>query len=69
MLKFALRLKQTRKERGFTQKQMALELKIAERNYQRYESGENEPNLTDLCFIADFLNVSLDYLCGRSEVR
>lgn len=64
---FADRLKIARKAANLTQKQMAAELSVAERNYQRYESGETEPNFTDLCFIARRLNVSADYLLGLKE--
>nr|DAF74066.1 MAG TPA: helix-turn-helix XRE-family like protein [Caudoviricetes sp.] len=35
--------------------------------YSRYESGDREPSLTTLVKLADFYNVSLDYLVGRSD--
>ncbi len=34
---------------------------------KRYEEGENEPTLKSLVAIADFFDVSLDYLTGRSD--
>lgn len=34
---------------------------------KRYEEGENEPTLHSLIAIADFFDVSLDYLAGRSD--
>ena len=34
---------------------------------RRYERGEQEPDLSSLIAIADFFNVSLDYLCGRTD--
>ena len=51
---------------GFTQKQMADLLEIAPRSYQRYESGEREPNIETLVRIADFFKISLDDLIGRN---
>lgn len=39
------------------------------RNYQRFEHGDiNIPALT-LCILADYFNVSTDYLLARSEER
>lgn len=59
------RLRELRKKRGLTQRQMADILKITERSYQRYEGGERVPELDILCAIADFFGVSVDYLLGR----
>ena len=39
------------------------------RQYQRYERGEQEPKLEGWIFLADFYDVSLDYLVGRSDRR
>lgn len=39
------------------------------RTYQCYEYGERIPDLEGLIAIADFFDVSLDYLVGRSENR
>ena len=46
---------------------MAIMLKLTLRQYQRYERGEQEPKLAGWLFLADFFNVSLDYLVGRSD--
>ena len=35
--------------------------------YQQYEEGKTCPNVIELLFIADFYDVSIDYLIGRSE--
>lgn len=63
---FKDRLKECRKNKGLTQKQMANLLKITERGYQNYEYGQ-EPNYRTLCALAEFFNVSTDYLLGRSD--
>lgn len=35
--------------------------------YYKYEKGTNEPNIENLCKLADFYNVSLDYLVSREK--
>ena len=37
--------------------------------YYRYEQGERQPTLPVLIALADYFDVSLDYLVGRSDVR
>lgn len=58
-------LKRKRELFGCTQKQMAELIGITPRSYQRYESGEREPNIATLIQIADFFEISLDDLVGR----
>ena len=58
-----------RKERGLTQSQVGEVLGIKLRQYQRYEHGENELGINDCITLADFYDVSLDYLVGRSDRR
>ena len=66
---FACRLKELREERNLTQRSMAAFVGKTDRHYQAMESGEiNVPGLT-LIKLADFFEVSLDYLVGRSEER
>jgi len=67
MSHFSSRLKQCRLVKGLTQKRMAFILKINERSYQNYEGGDRIPNLEGLIALADFFDVSLDYLVGRSD--
>ncbi len=67
MLDFANRLKQLRKEKKLKQTDMATLLELTTRHYQEIEYGKvNIPTLT-LIKIADYFNVSLDYLVGRSD--
>ena len=66
---FALRLKELRREKGLKQTEMAEFIGCIERHYQKIERGEiNIPSLT-LFKLADFFNVSTDYLLGRSDDR
>lgn len=69
MSDFSSRVKELRKERGLKQAEMADILGIKERSYQCYEYRERYPDFPGLIAIADFFDVSLDYLVGRSDVR
>ena len=62
-------LKHLRHEKGFSQLDMAGELGIPQSTYQQYEAGINEPRFSTLIQMADYFNVSIDYLIGRSNVR
>lgn len=62
-------LRTLRNEKGETQAQVAAQIGIAERHYQRFEAGVNLPGFENLCALADHFDVSLDYLAGRSEER
>lgn len=64
---FNKRLREMRMKRGFTQQRLADTLDIALRSYQCYETGTRTPNYDLLIFIADTLDVSLDYLLGWDE--
>lgn len=66
---FSSRIKALRKERGLKQSEMAKILGLKERSYQCYEYHERYPDVPGLVSIADFFDVSLDYLMGRSDVR
>ena len=69
MPKFSQRIKELRQEKGITQAEMAELLGCKDRHYQRIEYGQiNIPALT-LEFLADYFEVSTDYLLGRTEVR
>lgn len=61
------RLKELRKLHNYTQKQVYEGIGVAPVVYQRYEYGTN-PRLPQLIALADFFDVSLDYLVGRSDV-
>ena len=69
MPEFSERIKTLRKEKGLTQIDMAELLNCKDRHYQRIEYGQvNIPSLT-LAFLADYFEVSADYLLGRSDDR
>ena len=64
---FSKRLKELRLSKGLKQTDLAKILEMSERGYRRWELSETEPNLDKLVFLADYFNVSLDYLVGRSN--
>lgn len=68
-MKLAERLKELRKQRGFTQTQVAEYLGLKLRAYQYYESGEHRPEYEKLMALADFFEVTTDYLLGRTDER
>lgn len=63
---FGERLVKLRKDKGYTQKSLAAEIGLTERTIQNYEAGR-VPDLDELIKVADFFDVSLDYLVGRSD--
>jgi len=62
---FTDRLKECRKNIGKTQREVADNLGRTERGYQNYELGNREPSQETTIKIADYFNVSVDYLLGR----
>lgn len=64
---FSERLQSLRKERGFSVQDLAEALNVTARAYQYYEQGQREPNYEKLTLLADFFQVSTDYLLGRKD--
>ena len=63
------RLQMLRKERNKRQVDIAELIGVTQAHYQRVEKGKiNSPTLT-LCVLADYFEVSTDYLLGRTEER
>lgn len=60
-------LAELRQNSNLTQKELAKILNITDKAYWSYESGRTEPNIDTLIKIADYFDVSLDYLCGRQN--
>lgn len=61
------RLRATRFSRGITQQKTADAIGTSLRHYQKYESGEIEPDLNRLAQLADFFNVPADFLLERDD--
>ena len=62
-----VRLKELRKKKGISQLRLATDLNTTQNTISRYETGEREPGIAELIKIAEYFNVSVDYLIGRTE--
>ena len=61
------KLKNLRENKDLKQTQVAEFLHISQQNYSRYENGQVELPLGTLVQLADYFDVSVDYLLGRSK--
>lgn len=61
---FPAKLAKARKDCGFTQREIEVELKIKQSTLACYEIGRNQPDLETLGLLADFYGVSVDWLLG-----
>ena len=50
-----------------TQVEVASHINLKERQYKNLEAGTSKPSYDSLIALADYFNVSLDYLVGRSD--
>ena len=62
-----MRLKELRLKRGITQLKLALDLNMNQNSISRYETGQREADYKTLIAFADYFNVSIDYLLGRTD--
>ena len=60
-----MRLKELREEMGIPQRAVAEKVGCSPLGYSRYEREEREPDIDMLCRLADYFNVSIDYLVER----
>jgi transcriptional regulator with XRE-family HTH domain len=67
MSDFASRLRAQRKLKSLTQKQIAAEFSVSVSLWKSYENGSRTPTFEGLIALADYFDVSLDYLVGRSD--
>lgn len=61
---FASKLKKARNNTGFTQREVAKELKMSKSTIASYETGRTQPDIETLGQLADFYGVSVDWLLG-----
>lgn len=69
MQKFSKRLISLRKERNLTQEDVAKLINKKRSTVSGYETEGKEPDLETICFLANFFNVTTDYLLGYSDER
>ena len=63
-----MKLKEIRKSRGISQVRLAIDLNTNQNTISRYETGDREPGINELIQIADYFNISVDYLLERTNV-
>ncbi len=62
-----MRLKEIRLKKGYTQKNVADYLQVSVNVYSRYELEKRQPSIDSLMKMADFFDVSIDYMLGVSD--
>ena len=67
MSKFPQRLKELREEKGLSIKTLAKELGVSDIAIGRWEKGLRTPNIDTLILVANYFNVSADYLLGLRD--
>ena len=67
MAKFNERLKYLRESLSMSQAEIAKKIGLSKSSVNMYERGEREPSIETLELIADFFNVDMDYLLGKSD--
>lgn len=60
-----MRLKELRLRENISQQDLARIINTSQQNYNRYENEKVKPDLATLIKLANYFNVSLDYLCDR----
>ena len=60
-------MREIRKERGISQLKLAIDLNMNQNTISRYETGERQAGYEELIAIADYFDVSIDYLLGRTD--
>lgn len=60
-------LKKLRKEAGLTQISLQMKTGIEQALLSKFENGDRIPPTETLIILADFYNVSMDYIMGRTE--
>lgn len=69
MAKFCERLKELRREYALTQEELSRKLNMSRSSLAMYEQGQRDPNTETLEAMADFFNVDMDYLMGRTHSK
>ena len=69
MTKFPERLKELRAERKLSQEQLGAVIGVSKYAVHLYEKGKTCPEMRGLIGLADYFEVSMDYLAGRTNKR
>lgn len=74
-MNFSKRLKELRLERKLTQEQLGSKIELdsgivlSQQRITHWETGTHQPDIETFCRLADFFEVSVDYLIGHSDIR
>ena len=68
-MNYASRIRALREDSDKTQTEIAQLLKVGQRTYCDYELGKTRIPVDSLIILADLYNVSMDYICGLSDVK
>lgn len=63
-----MRLKELRKRRNISQIKLAMDLNMSQNSISRYETGAHEADYKTLIALADYFDVSIDYMLGRTDI-
>ena len=66
---YAERIRGLREDRDQTQQEIADLLNVGQRTYCDYELGKTRIPVDSLIILAELYNVSMDYICGVSDIR
>lgn len=64
-----IRIRELREEKGMQQKELAIDLCVSQPTVSDWESGRKVPSARSTQKLADYFNVSIDYLLGRDEKK
>ena len=68
-MNYIIRIRNLREDADKTQQEIAEYLGTSQTMYARYERGANEMPIRHLIKLSDYYQVSLDYLCGRTDEK
>ena len=68
-MKYAERIRALREDNDFNQTQIAELLNVGQKTYSDYELGKIRIPIDSIIILAKHYNVSLDYICGVSDIK
>ena len=68
MALFKDRLRELRKQKGYSQQELADKINVTKQTISQYERGVREPDYDNLLALCDIFNVSAGYLLGKEDV-
>ena len=68
-MNYTERIRALREDSDKTQSEIAQLLKVGQKTYSDYELGKTRIPVDSLIILAKFYNVSMDFICGVSDIR